>query len=76
SFVIVIFGFYGGNLGRDCNLEWSEQCNDVFRARSTCYTAMMWIFLFFAWELVDSRRSFFDGMVSDTRRWAQRLWRN
>ncbi|KAG7141282.1 Sodium transport ATPase 5 like protein [Verticillium longisporum] len=51
SFVVVIFGFYGGNLGRDCNLEWSEQCNDVFRARSTCYTAMMWIFLFFAWEL-------------------------
>ncbi|KAM0335108.1 hypothetical protein ACHAQA_000143 [Verticillium albo-atrum] len=76
SFVIVIFGFYDGYLGRDCNLEWSESCNGVFRARSTCYTAMMWIFLLFAWQLVDSRRSFFDGMISDTNRWATRLWTN
>lgn len=37
---------------------------------------MMWIFLFFAWELVDARRSFFDGIISDTRAWAGRLWRN
>jgi magnesium-transporting ATPase (P-type) len=35
-----------------------------------------WIFLFFAWVLCDSRRSFFDGMVHDTKTWAHRLWRN
>lgn len=76
SFSIVLFGFYDGNLGADCNLAYSASCDGVFRARSTCYTVMMWIFLFFAWELVDSRRSFFDGAVGNTRAWAGRLWRN
>lgn len=37
---------------------------------------MMWIFLLFAWELVDSRRSFFDGFVTNHKQWASRLWRN
>ncbi|RYP47942.1 hypothetical protein DL768_006097 [Monosporascus sp. mg162] len=76
SFVIVLFGFYDGELGRDCNLRYTPSCEGVFRARTTCYTAMMWIFLLFAWELVDSRRSFFDGFVSNNRQWAARLWRN
>lgn len=76
AFVAVLFGMHDGNLGRDCNLEWSESCNGVFRARSTCYTAMMWIFLFFGWELVDSRRSFFNGMVSQPRIWGRRLLNN
>ena len=76
AFVSVQFGLFDGYFGRDCNIKWSDSCNGVFRARSTCYTSMMWIFLFFAWELVDSRRSFFDGMISDTRAWASRLWRN
>ncbi|RYO85412.1 hypothetical protein DL766_006497 [Monosporascus sp. MC13-8B] len=76
SFVVVLFGFYHGELGRDCNLRYAPSCEGVFRARTTCYTAMMWIFLLFAWELVDSRRSFFDGFVSNNRQWAARLWRN
>ena len=76
SFVSVLFGLFNGDFGKDCNLEWSDSCNGVFRARSTCFTAMMWIFLFFAWELVDARRSFFDGMISDTKSWARRLWKN
>lgn len=76
SFFIVIFGFYDGKLGTDCNLRYSESCEGVFRARSTCYTVMMWIFLFFAWELVDSRLSFFHGAFTNTKVWAGRLWRN
>lgn len=36
----------------------------------------MWIFLLFAWQLVDSRRSFFDGFVSDNKQWTARIWRN
>ena len=76
SFVIVLFGFNGGDLGRDCNLEYSDQCEPVFRARATCYTTMMWVFLFFAWELVDSRRSFFDGILKSPRDWALGLWGN
>jgi P-type Na+/K+ transporter len=76
SFIAVIFGRFDGNFGVDCNLRYSPSCEGVFRARSTCYTTMMWVFLFFAWELVDARRSFFDGCISDTKAWAGRLWRN
>lgn len=76
AFVVVLFGFFGGELGEDCNLEYSASCDGVFRARSACYTAMTWVFLFLAWELVDSRRSFFDGVVSTPKAWALRLWRN
>lgn len=76
SFVVVLFGFNNGNLGHDCNIEYSDSCEPVFRARATCYTTMMWVFLFFAWELVDSRRSFFDGFMKSPRDWALGLWSN
>ncbi|KAK4188642.1 putative type IID cation-transporting ATPase [Podospora australis] len=76
AFIIVIFGFYDGNFGHDCNLRYSDSCEGVFRARSTCYTAMMWIFVFFAWELVDARLSFFHGAFNNTKAWAARLWKN
>jgi len=76
SFIIVSFGFYDGNFGHDCNLRYDASCEGVFRARSTCYTAMMWIFVFFAWELVDSRLSFFHGAFRNTKSWAMRLWKN
>lgn len=76
SFIIVIFGLHDGNLGHDCNLRYSPACDGVFRARSTCFVAMMWVFVFFAWELVDGRLSFFAGCVHNTRAWAARLWRN
>lgn len=76
SFIAAFFGMNGGHFGEDCNLRYSESCDAIFRSRSTCYTSMMWIFLFFGWELVDARRSFFDGIFSDTKAWAARLWRN
>lgn len=76
SFVVVLFGFYEGDFGHDCNLEYSSACRGVFRARATAYTAMMWIFLIFAWELVDGRRSMFDGLLRDPQAWAYVFWRN
>ncbi|KAH7320861.1 calcium-transporting ATPase [Stachybotrys elegans] len=76
SFVAVMYGFFTGNFGNECNLRYTDVCEDVFRARSTCYTTMMWTFLFFAWELIDSRRSFFDGIFSSPKKWFSRLWRN
>ncbi|KAL5604730.1 hypothetical protein BROUX41_001919 [Berkeleyomyces rouxiae] len=76
SFVAVIFGMYDGNFGVDCNRRYSTSCDGVFRARSTSYTVMMWMFLFYSWQLVDARRSFLDGFVPDTKAWALRLWRN
>lgn len=76
SFAIVLFGLNDGDLGVDCNLKYSDSCEAVFRARTTCYSSMMWIFLFFGWELVDSRRSFLDSAFTNPRQWALRLWRN
>ncbi|GAB1315395.1 hypothetical protein MFIFM68171_05605 [Madurella fahalii] len=76
SFIIVLFGFYDGEFGHDCNLRYSDSCLGVFKARSTCYTVMIWIFVFFAWELVDNRLSFFHGAFRNTKAWATRLWKN
>ncbi|KAF9185412.1 Na+ ATPase [Haplosporangium sp. Z 767] len=45
SFVIVVFGFGGGELGAHCNSEWSESCEPVFRARATSYTCMTMLIL-------------------------------
>ncbi|KFA49368.1 hypothetical protein S40293_04142 [Stachybotrys chartarum IBT 40293] len=76
AFIAVQFGFFNGGFGRECNLSYSDSCEQVFRARSTCFITMMWTFLFFAWELIDSRRSFFDGIFSNTKAWGNRLWKN
>ncbi|KAF6790753.1 sodium p-type [Colletotrichum sojae] len=75
SFTLVVFGFNGGNLGIECNNAYSAECEPVFRARATCYTTMTWIFLLFAWELIDSRRSLF-YMPNGPRAWAMHLWGN
>ena len=76
TFVAVMFGVWDGNFGHDCNSEWNSSCDGVFRARASCYTVFTWTFLFFAWELCDARRSFFDGMLSDSTTWIRRLVRN
>ncbi|KAI9148806.1 Sodium transport ATPase 5 [Paramyrothecium foliicola] len=76
AFVSSMWGFEDGDFGTDCNLEYSPSCEGVFRARSTCYMVMMWVFVLFGWELIDSRRSLFDGMFSNTKEWGMRLWRN
>ncbi|KAK7409628.1 hypothetical protein QQX98_008224 [Neonectria punicea] len=75
SFTVVIFGFNDGDLGTNCNLEYSASCEPVFRARATCYTTMTWIFLLFAWGLIDFRRSLFD-MPHGVKAWAMHLWGN
>ncbi|ATY64424.1 sodium transport ATPase 5 [Cordyceps militaris] len=75
SFTTVLFGFDNGNLGVDCNRSFSPACDQVFRARATCYATMTWIFLLFSWELIDFRRSLF-YMPSGMRAWAAHLWSN
>ena len=75
SFVVVIYGFNDGNLGMQCNNRYSESCEAVFRARATSYTTMTWIFLLFAWELIDFRRSLFD-MPRGVKAWAAHFWSN
>lgn len=73
TFTVVIYGFNDGNLGIGCNNDFSETCQPVFRARATPYTTTTWVFLLFAWQLIDTRRSFFDFEQS-VKHWAQRLW--
>ncbi|KXH53215.1 potassium/sodium efflux P-type ATPase [Colletotrichum salicis] len=75
AFTLVIFGLNGGNLGIDCNNAYSPVCEPVFRARATSYTTMTWIFLLFAWALIDSRRSLF-YMPAGFKAWGQHLWGN
>lgn len=64
TFVGLIYGPYNPNgakwnLGVGCNRDSSDECTNVFRARSTCFTIMTWSLLFLAWEVVDMRRSMF-----------------
>ncbi|KAM3515715.1 hypothetical protein MY11210_000693 [Beauveria gryllotalpidicola] len=75
SFTVVIFGFDNGNLGVDCNKRYSTACDEVFRARATCYANMTWIFLIFSWELIDFRRSMF-YMPLGVGAWAGHIWSN
>ncbi|KAK4215316.1 hypothetical protein QBC37DRAFT_439578 [Rhypophila decipiens] len=59
TFVIVVYGMYGGNLGHDCNITYSESCNAVFRARAAVFAELTWMILLSAWEFKDIRRSLF-----------------
>jgi potassium/sodium efflux P-type ATPase len=75
TFTVVIYGFNDGDLGVGCNNEYSRDCEPVFRARSTSYTTTTWVFLLLAWQLIDTRRSFFD-FEKGVKHWAQHLWGN
>lgn len=79
SFVLVVFGFGDGNLGDRCNEKYSESCNLVFRARATTFACLTWFALFLAWEMVDTRRSFFRMQPGSKRyftQWMYDVWRN
>ncbi|KAI9672952.1 MAG: Na+ ATPase [Caeruleum heppii] len=59
AFVLVVFGWGDGNLGTNCNANYSPDCNTVFRARATTFACLTWFALFLAWEVISPRRSFF-----------------
>ncbi|KAF3061115.1 Calcium-transporting ATPase 3 [Daldinia childiae] len=61
SFVIVIYGVNGGQLGVNCNREYGPDglCEPVFRARATVFAELTWLILISAWEFKDIRRSMF-----------------
>lgn len=59
TFVIVVFGVGDGNLGRDCNSKYSDECDLVFRARGAVFAELTWLILFSAWEFKSIRRSLF-----------------
>ncbi|KAH6635616.1 hypothetical protein B0J18DRAFT_419269 [Chaetomium sp. MPI-SDFR-AT-0129] len=59
TFVIVVYGRYGGALGHDCNRVYSDSCIPVFRARAAVFAELTWLILLSAWEFKDIRRSMF-----------------
>lgn len=58
-FVGIVYGEGHGQLGLNCNSEYTESCYYVFRARSTGFIIMTWCLLILAWEVIDMRRSLF-----------------
>jgi Na+-exporting ATPase len=59
TFVIIIYGVNGGNLGHECNRTFSESCRPVFRARAAVFAELTWLILISAWEFKSIRRSMF-----------------
>lgn len=59
TFVIIIYGANGGDLGMDCNRTVSESCIPVFRARAAVFAELTWLILLSAWEFKHLRRSTF-----------------
>ncbi|KAF9102219.1 Na+ ATPase [Mortierella sp. GBA35] len=45
TYLIVLFGFNDGQMGHECNREYSESCYGVFRARATAYAALTFLIL-------------------------------
>ncbi|KAF4820369.1 Sodium transport ATPase 5 [Colletotrichum tropicale] len=79
SFVLVVYGFGGGELGEGCNETYSDTCDVVFRARATTFACLTWFALFLAWEMIDRRRSFFrmqPGSKKYFTQWMYDVWRN
>jgi len=82
AFSLVVFGFGGDSdnpLGSDCNNNYSDQCENVFRARATTFACLTWFALFLAWEMIDMRRSFFrmqPGSKKYFTQWMHDIWRN
>ncbi|KAI1497743.1 cation transporting ATPase [Biscogniauxia marginata] len=79
AFVLRVYAWGNGNLGRGCNENYSDQCEVVFRARATTFACLTWFALFLAWEMIDRRRSFFRMQPRSKKyftQWMHDIWRN
>ena len=79
SFTLVVFGWGDGALGTNCNDQYSDECELVFRARSTTFVCLTWFALILAWEMIHLRRSFFRMTPkpdSPFTLWTHHVWRN
>ncbi|GAB0137596.1 hypothetical protein EsDP_00005855 [Epichloe bromicola] len=59
TFCIIIYGANDGDLGINCNTEYTDACNAVFRARAATFAELTWLILVAAWEFKSLRRSMF-----------------
>ena len=60
TFVIVVYGTGDGQLGFDCNRDYNDSCDVVFRARAAVFAELTWLILISAWEFKSLRRSLFN----------------
>lgn len=67
TFIIVVYGHGGGELGRGCNSSWNSSCEIVYRARGAVFVELTWLILIAAWEFKSLRRSMFRLDPYDTR---------
>lgn len=60
AFIVMIYPLGGGNLGIDCNSSGrADQCDVVYQARSTVFTALILQNLLQAWAMFSLERSMF-----------------
>lgn len=59
TFLIIVYGVHGGDLGFDCNRGFDPSCVPVFRARAAVFVELTWLILISAWEFKSIRRSLF-----------------
>ncbi|EFY92940.1 P-type Na+-ATPase [Metarhizium acridum CQMa 102] len=68
TFCIIIYGANNGDLGENCNTEYTDVCNAVFRARAATFAELTWLILISAWEFKSLRRSMFHLNPDDDSR--------
>ena len=68
TFVIILYGANGGNLGHDCNESYNPSCDAVFKARAATFAELTWLILISAWEFKSLRRSMFHLNPDDDSR--------
>ncbi|KAK3502367.1 hypothetical protein B0T13DRAFT_167220 [Neurospora crassa] len=78
TFIIVVYGKYGGDLGKDCNRGYNDTCIPVFRARAAVFALLTWLILLSAWEFKSIRRSMFRLDPDNHKKFAvfHDLWSN
>ncbi|OAA45654.1 P-type Na+-ATPase [Metarhizium rileyi] len=70
TFCIIIYGANNGDLGENCNTEYTGACDAVFKARAATFAELTWLILISAWEFKSLRRSMFHLNPDDDNRFA------
>ena len=67
NFVIVLWGYYPGDLGRYCNETDSDICDPVFLARGTCFATLVIILMIHSLECKHFSRGMFQVDLRDNK---------
>lgn len=67
NFVIVMWGYFPGDLGHDCNEGDSAICDPVFQARGTCFATLVIILMIHALECKHVMQSVFRMNLLDNK---------